>query len=91
MSSTPYERYRPAHLAGNQALDRPGRRDGWPVLIGAAQERARQALADREAIALTERDRDAFCQSLDEADKPRPKLAAAAERYNEWRANQGHE
>lgn len=54
-------------------------------LLGAAQERARQILAESEMIALTSRDWNAFAKALDNAEKPRPKLAAAMRRHREWR------
>lgn len=54
-------------------------------LLGAAQERARQILAETESIALTSRDWDAFAKALDNAEKPRPKLSAAIERHRAWR------
>ncbi len=54
-------------------------------LLGAAQERARQVLAESETITLTARDWDAFVTALDNIDKPRPRLSAAMQRHNEWR------
>lgn len=53
-------------------------------LLGTAQERARQILADAEMMTLSVHDWDAFAQALDEADKPRPKLSAAIERHRDW-------
>ena len=53
-------------------------------LLGTAQERARQILAETEMINLTARDWNAFAKALDKADKPRPKLAAAARRHRDW-------
>jgi uncharacterized protein (DUF1778 family) len=53
-------------------------------LLGAAQERARQILADSEMLTLTARDWKAFAQALDNADKPRPKLSAAIKRHQGW-------
>ena len=53
-------------------------------LLGTAQERARQILAETEMMTLTSRDWNAFAKALDKADKPRPKLAAAVKRHREW-------
>lgn len=53
-------------------------------LLGTAQERARQILADSEMITLTSRDWSAFAKALDNADKPRPKLSAAVKRHRDW-------
>jgi uncharacterized protein (DUF1778 family) len=53
-------------------------------LIGTAQDRARQILAESEMITLTPRDWSAFVKALDKADKPRPKLSAAMKRRREW-------
>ncbi|MDD5330574.1 MAG: DUF1778 domain-containing protein [Sulfuricella sp.] len=57
-------------------------------LLGAAQERARQILAEKEMITLTARDWNAFAQALDNADKPRPKLSAAIGRLRDWQQGQ---
>jgi len=54
-------------------------------LLGAAQDRAKQILAEQEMVTLTSRDWNAFAQALDDADRPRPKLAAALKRHDEWR------
>lgn len=54
-------------------------------LLGAAQERARQILAEKEMITLTSRDWNAFAKALDNAEKPRPKLSAAMKRHRDWR------
>ena len=53
-------------------------------LLRAAQERARQILAEQETMTLTLRDWNAFATALDNADKPRPKLSAALKRHSEW-------
>ena len=50
-------------------------------LLGTAQERAKQILAESEMITLTSRDWNAFVKTLDTADKRRPKLSAAMKRY----------
>lgn len=53
-------------------------------LLGTAQERAKQILAEREMITLTSRDWNAFAKALDNADKPKPKLSAAMKRHRDW-------
>jgi uncharacterized protein (DUF1778 family) len=53
-------------------------------LLGTAQERARQILAEQEMMTLTSRDWNAFAKALDKADKPRPKLSAAMKRHRAW-------
>lgn len=60
-------------------------------LIGAAQERARQVLAERESVSLSPRDWEVFFQSLDETEKPRPSLQAVMDRYSAWQAGQENE
>jgi uncharacterized protein (DUF1778 family) len=57
-------------------------------LIASAQERAKQILAESETLTLTSRDWDAFFTALDNTDKPRPKLQAAATEYLEWHNSQ---
>jgi uncharacterized protein (DUF1778 family) len=53
-------------------------------LLGTAQERAKQILAESEMITLTSRDWNAFAKALDNADKSRPKLSAAIKRHRDW-------
>jgi len=53
-------------------------------LLGAAQDRAKQILAEREMLTLTSRDWNAFAEALDNIDKPRPKLSAAIGRHRDW-------
>lgn len=53
-------------------------------LIASAQERAKELLAENESVTLSPRDWDAFFSALDNADKPRPKLEAAAAEYSAW-------
>lgn len=53
-------------------------------LLGAAQERAKQVLAETEMLTLTARDWNAFTRALDNADKPRPRLSAAVKRHRGW-------
>jgi uncharacterized protein (DUF1778 family) len=53
-------------------------------LLGTAQERARQILAEAEMITLTAKDWNAFAKALDNADTPRPKLSAALQRHRDW-------
>ena len=55
-------------------------------LLGTAQERAKQILADTEMMTLCTRDWNAFANALDNADKPRPKLSAAMKHHREWKA-----
>jgi len=50
-------------------------------LLGTAQERAKQILAESEMITLTSRDWNAFAKALDNSDKRRPTLSAAMKRY----------
>jgi len=54
-------------------------------LIGAAQDRARQILAESETVTFSHRDWEVFFHTLDDIDKPRPKLKAAMNRYLDWR------
>jgi uncharacterized protein (DUF1778 family) len=53
-------------------------------LLSAAQERARQVLAEQEFLIFTARDWNAFAAALDNTDRPRPKLAAAMQRHRDW-------
>lgn len=53
-------------------------------LLGTAQERAREILAEKEMVTLSPRDWVAFAKALDNTEKPRPKLAAAMTRYRDW-------
>jgi uncharacterized protein (DUF1778 family) len=53
-------------------------------LLGTAQERAKQILAEKEMITLTSRDWNAFAKALDNAEKPRPRLSAAIKRHRNW-------
>lgn len=53
-------------------------------LLGTAQERAKQILAESEMITLTSRDWNAFAKALDNTDKPRPKLSAAIKHHRDW-------
>jgi len=52
-------------------------------LLGTAQDRAKQILAESEMITLTSRDWNAFTKALDTADKRRPTLSAAMKRYRD--------
>ena len=58
-------------------------------LLGAAQERAKQILAESEMMTLTSRDWNAFAKALDNTDKPRPKLSAALKRHRDWQQGKG--
>ena len=53
-------------------------------LLGTAQERAKQILAEAEMITLTAKDWNAFAKALDNSEKPRPKLSAALQRHRDW-------
>jgi uncharacterized protein (DUF1778 family) len=53
-------------------------------LLGTAQERARQILAETETITLTAEDWAAFARALDHADQARPKLSTAVQRHRDW-------
>ncbi len=57
-------------------------------LVASAQERAKQILAESETLTLSPRDWNVFFVALDNADKPRPKLEAAATEYLTWRNSQ---
>jgi uncharacterized protein (DUF1778 family) len=53
-------------------------------LLGTAQEKAKQILAESETITLSTRDWNAFAKALDNTEKPRPKLTAAMKRHRDW-------
>ena len=53
-------------------------------LLGTAQERAREILAEKEMVTLSSRDWNVFAKALDNTEKPRPRLAAAMKRYRDW-------
>jgi uncharacterized protein (DUF1778 family) len=50
-------------------------------LVSAASERARTIVTEQETRTLTQHDWKAFLAGLDDADRARPKLEAAAKRY----------
>ncbi len=50
-------------------------------LVSSAVERAKEVVAEHEALSLTLRDGEAFLVALDDSDRTRPRLAAAARRY----------
>ena len=54
-------------------------------LVSAAADRARELVAERETLNLTPRDWSKFLGALDKAERPRPKLEAAARRYRRRR------
>lgn len=54
-------------------------------LVSIAADRAKEVVAEHETLTLTPRDWEAFLAALDEADRPRPRLAAAARRYRSRR------
>jgi uncharacterized protein (DUF1778 family) len=47
--------------------------------------RDKEVVTEHEALTLTPRDWEAFLTALDGADRPRPRLAAAARRYRSLR------
>lgn len=49
-------------------------------LVSTAADRAKEVVAERETLTLTPRDWESFLAALDDADRPRPRLAAAAQR-----------
>lgn len=53
-------------------------------LLGTAQERAKQILADTEMMTLSAQDWNAFAKALDDAEKSRPKLSGAMNRHRKW-------
>jgi uncharacterized protein (DUF1778 family) len=57
-------------------------------LVSVASDRAKAVVAEHESITLTPRDWDAFVAALDDEERPRPKLKAAARRYRERRKAQ---
>jgi len=54
-------------------------------LVSIAADRAKEVVAEHETLTLTPRDWEAFLAALDEPDRPRPRLAAAARRYQKRR------
>ena len=50
-------------------------------LVSIAADRAKEVVAEHETLTLTPRDWEAFLTALDHADRPRPRLKAAARRY----------
>ena len=54
-------------------------------LVSIAADRAKEVVTEHESLTLTPRDWEAFLTALDDADKPRPRLAAAALRYQSRR------
>lgn len=55
-------------------------------LVSAAADRAKELVAERENVILTARDWKRFLAALDKAGRPRPRLEAAARRYQGRRA-----
>lgn len=59
-------------------------------LVSIAADRAKEVVAEHETLTLSPRDWEAFLAALDDADRPRPRLAAAARRHQSRRdANDG--
>jgi uncharacterized protein (DUF1778 family) len=54
-------------------------------LVSIAADRAKEVVAEHETMTQTPRDWDAFLAALNDADRPRPRLAAAARRYQSRR------
>jgi uncharacterized protein (DUF1778 family) len=54
-------------------------------LVSIAADRAKEVVAEHETLTLTPREWDAFLMALDDADRPRPRLEAAARRYRSRR------
>lgn len=54
-------------------------------LVSIAADRAKEVVAEHETLTLTPREWEAFLTALDDADRPRPRLAAAARRYRSRR------
>lgn len=54
-------------------------------LVSIATDRAKEVVAEHEALTLSPRDWKAFLAALDEAERPRPRLEAAARRYQRRR------
>ncbi len=58
-------------------------------LVSSAAERAKEVVAGRETLTLTERDWRAFLSGLEKPERKRPKLVAAAKRYLKRRTTRG--
>lgn len=54
-------------------------------LVSTAADRAKEVVAKHETMILTTEDWEAFLAALDNAERPRPRLAAAARRYQSRR------
>ncbi|HHJ20406.1 MAG TPA: DUF1778 domain-containing protein [Gammaproteobacteria bacterium] len=54
-------------------------------LVSTAAGKARELVAKHESLILSPHDWQAFLSTLDNVDKPRPKLEAAARRYSKRR------
>jgi uncharacterized protein (DUF1778 family) len=54
-------------------------------LVSIAADRAKEVVAEHETLTLTPRDWEAFLAALDNVDRPRPQLVAAARRYQSRR------
>lgn len=54
-------------------------------LVSIAADRAKQVVAEHESVTLSPRDWTAFLEAIDNADRPRPRLEAAARRYQKRR------
>lgn len=56
-------------------------------LVSAAKERARELVAEHEVVTLTSADWEALIAAIDNTEKPRPRLAAAAKKYRKQKAD----
>jgi uncharacterized protein (DUF1778 family) len=56
-------------------------------LVSVASERAREVVAQHEAMTLSSRDWDAFLKALDEPERPRPQIEEAVRRYRRRRSS----
>lgn len=54
-------------------------------LVSSAADRVKEVVAEHEVLTLTPLDWKAFLTALDDADRPRPRLAAAARRHQSRR------
>jgi uncharacterized protein (DUF1778 family) len=54
-------------------------------LVSVAAVHAKEIVAEHETLTLTPRDWEAFLTALDDTDRPRPRLTAAARRYQSRR------
>ena len=58
-------------------------------LVSIAADRAKEVVAEHETLSLSPRDWKAFLAAVDDADRLRPRLKAAARRYRTRRQRDG--